>query len=72
MQKKLKEKGIPTNIYYIKPMHAQGAFEGTRSAVAECPVTEELCKSVLCLPIHPYLEDSEAEFVADSLIDALG
>lgn len=71
VQKLLKEKGIPTNIYYIKPMHKQGAFKGTRSAVADCPVTEELCERVLCLPIHPYLEESEVEFVASELKEAL-
>lgn len=67
VQKRLKEKGIPTNIYYIKPMHKQRAFEGMRSAVADCPVTEELCERALCLPIHPYLEDAEVEFVVEEL-----
>lgn len=71
VQEQLKEKGIPTNIYYIRPMHNQGAFKGTRSAVADCPVTEELCERVLCLPIHPYLEQSEVEFVAAELKEAL-
>ena len=71
MQKQLKAYGIPTNIYYIKPMHKQGAFAGTRSAIAECPVTEKLCNSVLCLPIHPYLEDDEIDFVVDKVKEAL-
>lgn len=56
---KLKAKGIPSMVYYAKPMHLQGAFEGTRSAVADCPVTEKLCKTVLSLPMHPYLEDND-------------
>ena len=67
IQAKLKENGIPTNIYYIKPMHKQGAFEGTRSAIAECPNTEYLCNSVLCLPIHPYLEDSEIDYIVEKI-----
>lgn len=71
VQRELKEQGIPTNVYYIKPMHKQGAFEGTRSAVAECPVTEELCNKVLCLPIHPYLKDEEAEFIASKLKEVI-
>lgn len=65
IQSKLKEDGIPTNVYYIKPMHKQKAFESTRSSVAECPVTEELCERVLCLPIHPYLDDREIDYIAD-------
>lgn len=67
IQKKLKEKRIPTNIYYIKPMHKQGAFAGTRSAEADCPNTERLCETVLCLPIHPYLEDGEIEVIVGEL-----
>lgn len=63
IQLSLKEQGIPTNIYYIKPMHKQGAFSGTRSAEADCPNTEILCYAVLCLPIHPYLEDGEIELI---------
>ena len=67
IQGELKNAGIPTNIYYIKPMHKQGAFEGSRSAVADCPVSKKLCESVLCLPIHPYLEDAEVELVSEEL-----
>lgn len=71
VQKKLKADGIPTNIYYIKPMHKQGAFVGTRSSEAECPVTEELCNRVLCLPIHPYLADSEIDYIVEKFKTAL-
>ena len=67
IQKALKEEGIPTNIYYPKPMHTQGAFEGTRSSVCECLTTEAVCKKVLCLPIHPYLRDEEIVFIAEKL-----
>ncbi len=67
IQAELKAAGIPTNIYYPKPMHTQGAFEDTRSAVANCPVTEKLCKNVLCLPIHPYLKDEEVDFIVEKL-----
>ena len=58
-------------VYYRKPMHRQGAFEGTGSADADCPVTEELCNRVLCLPIHPYLEVEEIETVVRELGKAL-
>lgn len=67
VQQALKSKGIPTNVYYIKPMHKQGAFQGTRSADADCPNTERLCERVLCLPIHPYLEDEEIMRVCETL-----
>lgn len=71
VQNYMKEAGIPTMIYYRKPMHMQGAFSGTWSADADCPVTEKLCEQVLCLPIHPYLEIEEIELVVKTLIEAL-
>ena len=67
IQASLRAVGIPTNIYYIKPMHKQGAFNNTRSAIADCPVTEELCERVLCLPIHPYLTEDEVVLVTTKL-----
>lgn len=67
IQAALKEKGIPSMVYYMKPMHLQGAFEDTYSADADCPVTETLCKTVLSLPIHPYLSKEDAETVSEAL-----
>ena len=49
----------------------QGAFEGTDSAVADCPVTDRLCATVLSLPMHPYLTEEEVKTVTDSLKQAL-
>jgi len=71
VQRYLKEHEIPSMIYYMKPMHEQGAFEGTYSAIADCPVTEQLCKTVLSLPIHPYLTENEVHEVVDNLMAAL-
>lgn len=66
-QKALKEVGIPSMVYYMKPMHLQGAFAGTGSENADCPVTEELCRCVLSLPMHPYMKKEEVEFIAKEL-----
>lgn len=71
LQAVMKEKGIPTMVYYMKPMHAQGAFEGTYSAAVNCPVTERLCRTVLSLPIHPYMTEKDVNMVAEHLLDAL-
>lgn len=68
VQAALKAQGVPTMIYYIKPMHLQGAFEGTDSARADCPVTEHLCRTVLSLPMHPYLKREDVQYVADKLV----
>ena len=71
LQAKLKEKEIPSMVYYAKPMHLQGAFEGTYSEQADCSVTEKLCKTVLSLPMHPYLSDEEIEFISSAILNEL-
>lgn len=67
----LKENDIPSMVYYARPMHTQGAFTKTRSAVAECDVTDNLCKKVLSLPMHPYLEEEDIVKVCDCILEFL-
>ncbi len=66
LQRELKEKDIPTMIYYPKPMHAQTAFRDVKQYV-ECPVTERLCDTVLALPMHPYMSEEQITFVTDNI-----
>lgn len=54
-------------VYYMKPMHQQGAFEETDSSIAECPVTEEICNRVLSIPIHPYMTEEQVKTVVNAL-----
>ena len=72
LQAALKDKGIPTMVYYPKPMHLQGAFEGTDSAEADCGSTEMLCGRVLSLPMHPYLTEKDVKEVAEAIKEYLG
>ena len=69
LQLHLENKGIPSMVYYPKPMHLQGAFEGTRSSVADCKTTEYLCRTVLSIPMHPYLEDNDVLEVCNSILE---
>jgi len=69
LQNCLKEKGIPSLIYYIKPMHAQTAFEYLGVRNEGFPVTNELCDIVLSLPIHPYMTEADVQRVAMSIKD---
>ncbi|MDO4960693.1 MAG: DegT/DnrJ/EryC1/StrS aminotransferase family protein [Eubacteriales bacterium] len=71
IQQRLRTKGIPTQVYYFKPMHKQVAFKNTRSADADCPVAEKLCNRVLSLPVHPYLSDIEVKWICEELNKAL-
>ncbi len=71
IQAKLKEAGIPSMVYYPKPMHHHGAFAGTDSSVADCSVTERLCATVLSLPIDPYKTKEDVDLVVSELKKAI-
>ena len=65
LQDNLKEHGIPSMIYYVKPMHKQDAFLGIEYNDADFKVTNELCEIVLSLPMHPYLNKADVERVCE-------
>ena len=55
----LKEAGIPTEIYYPKPLHLQTAFSHLEYVEGAFPVAEETAGNIFSLPMHPYLSESE-------------
>ena len=63
LQKYLKEHDIPSMVYYPKAMHSQEAFAPFKGEETELAVTTELCKGVLALPMHPYMDEEEIEQV---------
>lgn len=67
LQAYLKEQGIPSMIYYPKPMHVQKAFAGIDCVKTDLRVTENLCDRVLALPIHPYLDEVEQDAVVKAV-----
>ena len=69
LQTHLKERGVPTMVYYPKPMHRQRAFEGGCLGLP-CPVTESLCEKVLSLPMGPYLEAGDLRYVTAWMVDS--
>ena len=67
---KLKAKGIPTAVYYPKPLHHQTAFKGFPFP-GNLPVSEDLAEKVLSLPIHPYLDEEGMGIVTNALHQAI-
>jgi dTDP-4-amino-4,6-dideoxygalactose transaminase len=63
----LKARGIPTAIYYAKPLHIQNAYRTFPVADGGVPVSERLCDEVISLPMHAYLEEP----VQDRIIGAV-
>ena len=70
LQQALKPQGIPTMIYYPRGMHQQGAFADLPYAL-QCPNTEKLCRTVLALPMHPYLEETDVEAICKAVLENL-
>lgn len=66
LQAALKEAGIPSMVYYRTPMHEAGAFAHL-DYDGSCPVTEQLCKTVLSLPMHPYMPVEDVKTVCNIL-----
>ena len=68
LKAKLKEQGIPSMIYYPKPMHKQEAFMDIELNENLFKVTNELCDIVLSLPMHPYMSEDDINWVCDTII----
>jgi UDP-2-acetamido-2-deoxy-ribo-hexuluronate aminotransferase len=67
----LQERGIPTRVYYPKPMHLQAAYSDLADGIGSFPVSEELSSTVLSLPMHPYLNDETIETICREIVDVL-
>jgi dTDP-4-amino-4,6-dideoxygalactose transaminase len=63
LQAHLKSQGIPSVIYYVKPLHKQVAYERFPVAPRGLPVTEAKPKTILCLPMHAYLSEEDQDRV---------
>lgn len=68
---RLKEKEIPTMVYYPVPLSLQNAFRSAGYRPGDFPVTENLCKSVLSLPIHTELDEEQMDAVCTHLLNIL-
>jgi UDP-2-acetamido-2-deoxy-ribo-hexuluronate aminotransferase len=58
-QQKLKDSGIPTAIYYPRPLHLQGAFAPLGYQEGAFPVSEWASRNIFSLPMHPYLNETD-------------
>lgn len=70
LQTRLKDAGIPTMVYYPKPLHQQTAYKPYASG--RLPVCEDLATRVFSLPMHPYLEDATLDYICEQVKAALG
>ncbi|MFY7958277.1 MAG: DegT/DnrJ/EryC1/StrS family aminotransferase [Flavobacterium macrobrachii] len=65
----LQSKGIPCAIYYPIPLHSQKAYVDSRYKEEDFPVTNQLVKEVISLPMHTELDDEQIEFITNSVLE---
>jgi len=70
VQAQMKARGVPTAVYYPRPMHLQPAYSAFGAGEGSLPRSEALSSMVLSLPMHPYLSQSEIDQVCDALLQA--
>jgi dTDP-4-amino-4,6-dideoxygalactose transaminase len=67
----LKGKGIPAMIYYPVPLHKQKAYVRPEFKDENYPITMELCKSVISLPIHTEMNEEQLKYITQSVKEFL-
>jgi len=67
----LAEKNIPFGVYYPIPLHKQKAYLDKRYKESDFPVTNQLIKEVISLPMHTELDDDQISFITDTVIQFL-
>ncbi len=64
---RLKAEGVPTAIYYVRPMHRQTAYAHYPVAGNGLPVSDRLSREVLSLPMHAYLSPADQDRIVRAL-----
>lgn len=65
----LRERGVPTAMYYPKPIHAQSAYRDFPVGAGGLPNTEAAAKKVIALPMHAYLSEETQDEIAAAVRD---
>ena len=59
LETKLKADGVPSAIYYPKPLHLQIAFNSLGYKLGDFPISEMISNRIFSLPMHPYLKEED-------------
>jgi len=71
IQSTLKERGIPSMIYYPVPLHVQNAYAHAGYKDGDFPITEGICDQVLSLPMHSELKEDHLTYICENLVQCL-
>jgi dTDP-4-amino-4,6-dideoxygalactose transaminase len=67
----LKTRGVPTAVYYPKPLHQQTAYKRYPVVGNGLPISEKLSFEVMALPMHPYMNEETQNYIIDQVREAL-
>ena len=70
LQRLLKERGIPSMVYYPRPVHHQEAYGSISRISGSLDVATRLCESVLSLPIHTEMSAEQQQYITETLVEA--
>lgn len=65
---RLRTAGVPTMIYYPKPLHLQQAFARLGYQAGDFAISEDLSTRIFSLPMHPYLEDEQVDRIVEAMV----
>jgi dTDP-4-amino-4,6-dideoxygalactose transaminase len=68
LRQQLSAAGVETGLHYPIPVHLQEAYSQLGYRAGSFPVTEDLSRRILSLPMHPCLSDGQIEHVASVLL----
>ncbi|WP_053991971.1 DegT/DnrJ/EryC1/StrS aminotransferase family protein [Mangrovimonas sp. TPBH4] len=69
LAKHLNDNGIPCGVYYPIPLHSQKAYKDERYNEEDFPVTNQLVKEVISLPMHTELDAEQIDFITTTVIN---
>jgi dTDP-4-amino-4,6-dideoxygalactose transaminase len=69
LREHLTQNNIPSGIYYPIPLHLQKAYLDPRYKEGDFPITEDLCRSVISLPMHTELDDEQIDFISKTVLN---
>jgi len=72
LREELSRAGVPTAVYYPKPLHLQPVYRDLGYTEGSFPVAERASAQVVSLPIHPWLAEEEVDRVVEAVASALG
>jgi len=70
-RKKLADKNVPSMIYYPIPLHNQKAYQDPRFSDADFPISTDLCKRVISLPMHTEMDTAQREYIVQSVLESI-